>query len=328
MRREGDGATLAIVGGPTKVDLMWRGEQARARRARGAIHRSEDDLPIGDAAALSRAIGDRKQLAVPSARMERLLSSAVGAIEPQAVLTQGAFQHPRAGEIGVIVLDETPPTQFTQAWSAARHALNGSGAWPIVVGEDWDRGFAYAPPREVIINEASRLDPSAILRLDRERAGDGDEEFLGLISGTVSMRGEALLSVDAHSRTLVGRRGAPDSASVGTQYLVMVPGSSGAQALATIGWSDGNTLGSGQHVAVLGHFERTYGAELAAIDGSGIDLMLGRPLADPVTATRVALERLAYGDTTGNGTAFFVAGDELSVARAAMRDQVWSFWWD
>jgi hypothetical protein len=246
--------------------------------------------------------------------------------------------HPRLGPTPMIEPNvDHVPTPFTALWRFARMSLAGSGWWPLVVGEAWDNGWESGGSAAVVASGAAALDGRSYLTdrgldvvlawIDVERTGGAemptpDEFVLADPSGPAKVR----LDVDEmadHIHAL----GKDHARFVSHHRLALVPGRSGADAAASIGWCDGNGPTREQHVASLAHLEDVYGAELALIDGATVNLALTHPVDDPAQAVAAAVERLGYADATS-------AGDTPhehrypAVAVANTVDLIWSFWWD
>jgi hypothetical protein len=158
-----------------------------------------------------------------------------------------------------------------------------------------------------VLEEAQALVGDELLR-ERERGPDDADD-----SGSAAPAPDLAVGLGSNAY------GAPEPFS-----LLLVPATSGPAALAALGWSDGNTFGASSHVAITRHLAEAYGAQVAAVTFSTIELVVDTaPTGDALD--RATADRRAYGDATF-GTVELDTRE--SVRRATGRDLVWGFWFD
>ncbi|MFE9654978.1 DUF4253 domain-containing protein [Micromonospora sp. NPDC006431] len=111
-------------------------------------------------------------------------------------------------------------------------------------------------------------------------------------------------------------------AAAGHEVLALVPG-----LMATMNnWMGGPShpdLHYADHVFVLRHWEKAWGAELYQPGVDNLELAVTRPPRDPLTAATCAIEQWSYCDDLSQ-----ILGEVDDVARRQAPADHWSFWWD
>ncbi|MFG2057104.1 DUF4253 domain-containing protein [Micromonospora sp. NPDC048930] len=116
--------------------------------------------------------------------------------------------------------------------------------------------------------------------------------------------------------------------------VLLVPAAAGHEVLALVpglmaimnNWNGGPSypdLRYADHVFVLRHWERAWGADLYHPGFVDLELAVTRPPRDPVAIATCAIEQFSYCDDLSQ-----ILGEVDDVARRQAPADHWSFWWD
>ncbi|WP_345042704.1 DUF4253 domain-containing protein [Streptomyces sannanensis] len=86
------------------------------------------------------------------------------------------------------------------------------------------------------------------------------------------------------------------------------------------GYPDDRELLPADHVAVLGHWHKTHGADFYYADSAALDLLVKNPPRDRRAAAKAAVEQYVYCPDS--------IPDPESAGNGQVGSSVWSFWWD
>jgi Domain of unknown function (DUF4253) len=110
----------------------------------------------------------------------------------------------------------------------------------------------------------------------------------------------------------------------GSYCLALLDVASTADAVLALNWSDGNTWPAAVHSDLARHWQVAHGAQIAAIDGAWMEMVVPAPVADRSRAFQLAEEQWGYADRIGRPQ----HGTVNETASALLADRVWTFWWD
>ncbi len=166
-------------------------------------------------------------------------------------------------------------------------------------------------PMAEILTTAGRLDHAAVLaRLWHDGQPIDDEpEAYGIFD-------EARPSVPPP----------PIPTRIAPRAIAFVPVASQEEVLAALGWGGWNACpGPAEHVAILRHWGRSYGAQLRAMSNDTLEFDVPNPPTTFEAALALAREQYAYaGDIVVQGE-----HDTIGALGAALvNSRHWHFWWD
>lgn len=214
-------------------------------------------------------------------------------------------------------------------WARLRAGHERSGFWPLLLRPDDDGG----PWNEIDfdgLTAPADHDPEAVLRTWWETyAGDEDENFIAPFGetwpDTPAPTPPHRLDADKHADAVANSV----LADLPGMRLGLVAAGSGAEALTAAGWQGplNHTNDTAKFSAVVGDWERRYGARVIAIDGwATLYLSITAPPTDRDQARRTSAEHFAFcPDNFWQGAANATI---RNYAHQLVGSEMWTFWWD
>ncbi len=204
-------------------------------------------------------------------------------------------------------------------WRDCRRLLNGSGWYPLIVGdqeslerleEEWSEGHSDFAQ---IVTEGMSLDPRSTL----QRLGEDlwDDTPLGRWSSKVLPRTELVVPHQSQA-------GEPMSMT----HLAFLPVDQGWQVPAALGLGGWNYCpGPPEHVAVLKYWYEHWGAQPVAARYDTLELQVMSLPEGREEALKLAREHLSYcGDVLWEQQPSTLR----SLASRLLHSSIWYFWWD
>ncbi|WP_282696519.1 DUF4253 domain-containing protein [Streptomyces sp. CC208A] len=227
-------------------------------------------------------------------------------------------------------------------WGRIRAAHARTGLWPLLL-EPLDGGEDFRPwaSGELFPGDVSRPadhDPEAVLAecweactsADEGDEGDEDEDELaftapygamwpGLAPGKEAAEDPGRLAAE-HAEAFLS--------SASDTRLGLVEATSGAEALAVVGWSGplNHESDTARIAAVVGDWERRFGVRVFAVGFDTLRLSVAAPPATLEEALPVAAEHFAFcPDNVWQGPR---PQNLVAYAERLVGADVWTFWWD
>jgi hypothetical protein len=208
----------------------------------------------------------------------------------------------------------TPAPQMARRWRQLRDAYPNTGLWPLVLGDPGDMyrglpalGMAYCAEEEL----AAADDTDGALTLASFPDETDDPVDLDIREPTELLPAPAWTF---HSWQQSG-------------WIGLIPTTDPTDVAARLGWDGGCNfdISPHQHVAVLRHWAKAFGAEVIAMTGEQVmELAVAHPPSTPGECLRVALEQYRYcPDIVDQGV-----GSIHDLAATQVPSSSWYFWWD
>ncbi|MEH0981894.1 DUF4253 domain-containing protein [Micromonospora sp. CPCC 205556] len=240
-----------------------------------------------------------------------------------------------------------PAGEHDRVWRALRAEQPRTGLWPVLgwtadnaaegtyqwcreqQGPAWLAVLREVDPAErmaLIIRSKLEWTLSGGYLTEPQVAAWQEEDRAGFdpvrVAAAISPLAEIPPGVARHTRSYPPTSVLLVPAAAGHEVLALVPG---LMAIMN-NWMGGPShpdLLDVDHVFVLRHWEKAWGAELYAPDFDGLELLVTRPPRDPLAAAICAIEQWSSCDDLEQ-----ILGDVHDVARRQAPAGHWSFWWD
>ncbi|WP_089007899.1 DUF4253 domain-containing protein [Micromonospora viridifaciens] len=239
-----------------------------------------------------------------------------------------------------------PAGEHDRVWRALRAEHPRTGLWPVLgwtAGEaakgtyDWCRQ-QQGPDRLAALHDVDPAERMALItrsKLEWTLHGDPDDPQLKAWQQEYRAEFDAARVAEAIGPlTEIPPGIRRQTGGYPPTEVLLVPAAAGHEVLALVpglmaimnNWNGGPShpdLHYADHVFVLRHWEKTWGAELYHPGVDNLELAVTRPPRDPLAAATCAIEQSSYCDDLEQ-----ILGDVYVVARRQAPADHWSFWWD
>lgn len=225
---------------------------------------------------------------------------------------------------------EVPSTAAIARWHELRAITDRTGFYPLVFrdpygGDQRERAEELAAsPVAVTLQAAATMDATRWFEgRRREARALATRESEDVVSWPSAPAVDAIPVDDIEPLFTVPFDLASGKPTRGV-FLLLLPTTDGCEFAAYLEWGGWNACPEPTaHVAVLRHWQRTYGAEPVAVTHDYLELLLPKALGSWRSARIAAEEQSLYCDEVATEEDW-----QQTLIRDVARSRLWAFWWD